>query len=452
MQVGIDARRRIDLRSPASAELSSQSGSRWPSRLIAVRRRSSGGRRGSPSRCERSNPDRGGDRPHAHQLLLEGGELGIVRLVTDEQEMRDLLERRVGGEIGDLVAAVDELGLVDQQILVSPTVWPARPRVSAVLAVVVTGVLRGRWTGKDPSRSGSTARSRSGKPLSTQIRRMRRPPCPADDRPPLPVARRMRGGDELEHPEPPLPGPVDRLADWPFARSARSNRPQATRSSSRSASGPVWPSVLTDAGSTSSRLGRMRSIAPTDSGCIASGSTIEACSSRRCSCSCRVRTRGRVMEGPRLAGFRRSVHPRSTRGVHRLPRLLRRDVVRGRHRGEGLHELARRSGSRDERGDRLRGHDLVLGPRLRRRRHSRSGDRRPDPTSSDVETELRSLGVVSATIVGETPLATGFVAEQVVERPPILHAIEQRLHRTRLPQHGESTALPHRQGACSADG
>ena len=37
MQVGIDARRRIDLRSSASAELSSQSGSRWPSRLIAVR-------------------------------------------------------------------------------------------------------------------------------------------------------------------------------------------------------------------------------------------------------------------------------------------------------------------------------------------------------------------------------------------------------------------------------
>ena len=54
-----------------------------------------------------------GDRAHRSDLGLEGAKFGRRRLVADEEEVRHLLEGRVLGEVRDLVAAVDELGLGD---------------------------------------------------------------------------------------------------------------------------------------------------------------------------------------------------------------------------------------------------------------------------------------------------------------------------------------------------
>ena len=57
--------------------------------------------------------ERIGDRPHRGELAAERLQLGGARLVADEQDVSDLLERRPLGEVGDLVSPVDQRRLVD---------------------------------------------------------------------------------------------------------------------------------------------------------------------------------------------------------------------------------------------------------------------------------------------------------------------------------------------------
>src|SRR5690606_41472031 len=75
-------------------------------------------------------------------FMIERFELGFAGLVADQQQERDFFKCGVGGKVGDLIAAINELRLVDRADL----------RIANGLAGETTGI--GSFGGGGGSSSG----------------------------------------------------------------------------------------------------------------------------------------------------------------------------------------------------------------------------------------------------------------------------------------------------------